>query len=90
MTPLAPERFGLQLTLDRETHDLLQHAQALMSHQVPTGEIAPVIKSALKLLVAHLEKRKTVWNDRLAVVWSCRSRARGTLVADRPPRSIAG
>jgi hypothetical protein len=90
MTPLAPERFGLQLTIDQETYDLLQRARALMSHQVPTGEIAPVIKRALELLVADLEKRKTVWNDRLAVVWSCRSRARGTLVADRPPRSIAG
>ena len=58
MAPLAPERFGLQVTLDQETHDLLQHARALMSHQVPSGEIAPVLKRALELLVTHLEKRK--------------------------------
>jgi len=58
MTPLAPQRFGLQITLDQEAHDLLQYAQALMSHQNPTGEIAPVIKCALRLLVGHLEKRK--------------------------------
>ena len=58
MTPLAPERFGLQLTIDQETHDLLQRARALMSHQNPTGEMAPVLKSALQLLVDHLEKRK--------------------------------
>jgi 5-methylcytosine-specific restriction endonuclease McrA len=56
--PLAPERFGLQVTLDQESYDLLQQARALMSHQVPTGEIVPVLKCALKLLVAHLEKRK--------------------------------
>jgi hypothetical protein len=58
VTPLAPERFGLQVTLDQETYDLLQQARALMSHQNPTGEIAPVLKSALQLLVSHLEQRK--------------------------------
>ena len=58
MIPLAPQRFGLQVTLDQEAHDLLQQARALMGHQVPTGEIAPVIKRALQLLVAHLKQRK--------------------------------
>jgi 5-methylcytosine-specific restriction endonuclease McrA len=58
MRPLAPQRFGLQVTLDQETHDLLQQARALMGHQVPTGEIAPVIKCALQFFVNHLEQRK--------------------------------
>jgi len=58
MTPLAPQRFGLQVTLDQEAHDLLRRAGALMSHQNPTGEIAPVIKCALKFFVDHLEKRR--------------------------------
>jgi len=58
MTPLAPQRYGLEVTLDQEAHDLLQYAQALMSHQNPTGAIAPVLKSALELLVGHLEKQK--------------------------------
>ena len=58
LAALAPERFGLQVTLDQESHDLLQHARALMSHQNPTGEIAPVLKRALQLLVAQLEKQK--------------------------------
>jgi hypothetical protein len=58
VTPLAPERFGLQVTLDQETYDLLQTARARVSHQNPSGEILPVLKSALKLFVAHLEKRK--------------------------------
>ena len=55
---MAPERFGLQVTLDQETHDLLQYARVLMSHPNPTGEIALVLKRALELLVAHLEKQK--------------------------------
>jgi len=58
VTPLAPERFGLQVTIDQETHELLQRARDLLGHQNPTGEIAPVIKRALVLLVARLEKEK--------------------------------
>jgi hypothetical protein len=58
MMPLAPQRYGLQATVDQETHDLLQEAQALMSHQIQAGEIAQVLKSALKLLVPHLRKQK--------------------------------
>src|SRR5262249_5361833 len=51
-------RYGLQCTLDQETHDLLQRARALLAHQIPTGEIPPVLKRALALLVGHLEKQK--------------------------------
>ena len=56
--PLSPERFGLQCTLDRETHDLLREAQELMSHQNPTGEIVTVLHRALRLLVDDLRRRK--------------------------------
>jgi hypothetical protein len=42
LKPLAPERFAFQCTFDRETHDLLQDVRALMSHEVPTGEMALV------------------------------------------------
>jgi len=63
VTPLAPERFGLQVTLDRETFDLLERARALMGHRNPKGEIAPLIKRSLELLVAHLEKQKYAATD---------------------------
>jgi hypothetical protein len=64
MMPLAPGRFGLQSTVDQETHDLLQEAQDLMSHQVRAGEIAPVLKCALKMWVGHLRKQKFAATDR--------------------------
>jgi hypothetical protein len=64
MMPLAPGRFGLQSTVDQETHDLLLEAQDLMSHQVRAGEIAPVLKSALKMWVGHLRKQKFAATDR--------------------------
>jgi hypothetical protein len=90
VAPLAPQRFALQITIGQSTHDKLRYAQQLLSHQVASSDVAEVLDRALDALIGQLEKRKTVWNDRLAVVESCRSRTRGTPVADRPPRSIAG
>jgi hypothetical protein len=58
MMPLSPERFGLQCTLDRETHDLLREAKELMSHQNPSGEIRAVLNRALRLLVDNLRRQK--------------------------------
>jgi len=58
MTPLSPGRFELRLTIDDETQDLLQRARAFMNNPAPVGEIAPVLKSALRLFVAHHERRK--------------------------------
>ena len=55
--PLAPERFGLQTTIDQETRELLEHAQNLLGHRGPDG-IADVLKLALGALVEKLEKRK--------------------------------
>jgi len=64
LKPLAPQRFGFQCTLDQETHDLFQDVRALMSHEVPTGEMVLVLKGALKLAKAELEKRKFAATDR--------------------------
>ena len=58
VTPLSPERYAFQCTFDQETHDLLQDVRALMSHDMPSGEAALVIKGALKLAKAELMKRK--------------------------------
>ena len=58
VTPVAPERFLLQLTVGRSTHDKLQYAQTLLSHQVPSGDVAQVLDRALDELIFRLEKRK--------------------------------
>jgi hypothetical protein len=54
----APGRFALQLTVSQSTHDKLRYAQALLSHQVPNGELAQVLDRALDALISKLEKRK--------------------------------
>jgi hypothetical protein len=57
-TPLAPERYRIQLTVSRETHDRFRRAQALLRHAVPSGDAAEIIDRALTLLVEDLERRK--------------------------------
>ena len=58
VTPLAPQRFALQLTIGQATHDKLRYAQALLGHQLPSGEIAQVLDRALDALIAQLERRR--------------------------------
>jgi len=58
VTPLAPERYKLQVTLRRETHEKLRRAQALARHAVPDGDIGSILDRALTLLIDHLERRR--------------------------------
>jgi len=58
VTPLAPQRFGVQFTMDQETHDLLGYAQELLGHQIAPGDVAVVFKRALQALVPQLERQK--------------------------------
>jgi 5-methylcytosine-specific restriction endonuclease McrA len=55
--PLTPERFGLTTTIDRETQDDLARALELLGH-VSRNQVPEVLKRALRLYVAHLEKQK--------------------------------
>jgi hypothetical protein len=56
--PLTTERYKVQFTIGRETHDTLRRAQDLLRHQVPTGDPAAIFEKALTLLVAQLERAK--------------------------------
>ena len=58
VTPTAPERYALQLTIGKTTHDKLRYAQALLGHQVPSGELAEVLDRVLSIAIADLERRK--------------------------------
>jgi len=58
VAPLSPQRFALQLTMGQSMHDKLRHAQALLSHQIPSGDVAHVLERALDALILQLEKRK--------------------------------
>jgi hypothetical protein len=58
VTPLAPECFSVQFTLSQSAHDKLRYAQALLGHQLPSGDIAEVFERALDALIPQLERRK--------------------------------
>ena len=58
VAPLAPERFALQLTIGEATQRKLLRAQALLRHQVPSGDLAEVLDRALDALLDRVEGRK--------------------------------
>jgi len=58
IAPLAPERYRMQLTVSRETHDRFRRAQALLRHAVPSGDAAEIFDRAIALLVEELERRR--------------------------------
>jgi len=58
VTPLAPERYKVQLTISRETHDKLRRVQALARHTIPSGDLAEIFDRALTLLLRELERRR--------------------------------
>lgn len=56
--PHSSERFLVQLTIDKGTHEKLRYAQALLSHAIPTGDLAKVLGQVLEAAIPQLEKRK--------------------------------
>jgi hypothetical protein len=58
ITPLAPDRYKVTFTADTETTELLELAKDMLSHAVPNGETAEVVKRALKNLVDDLARKR--------------------------------
>jgi 5-methylcytosine-specific restriction endonuclease McrA len=63
VTPLAPERFRVQFTVGRDTHDKLRKAQDLLRHAIPNGDPAAIFDRALTLLIADLSKTRQAATD---------------------------
>ena len=58
ITPLSPQRYGLQATVSESTHSKLRVAHELLGLPFGTGHIAEVLDRALDALLEQLEKRK--------------------------------
>ena len=58
VAPLSPARFALQLTIGEETRSKLLRAQALLRHQMPSGDLGEVLDRALDALLEKVEARK--------------------------------
>jgi len=57
-TPLAPDRYELRFVIDRETHELLERAQDLLSPLVPSRSIPELFRRSLVALISQAERRK--------------------------------
>ncbi|MEQ1832670.1 MAG: HNH endonuclease, partial [Candidatus Eisenbacteria bacterium] len=66
ITPLSAERYGLQVTISKNAHDLLRRAQDLLAHAMPPSEVGAVLERALTELVEKLEHAKFAQTDRPA------------------------
>ena len=64
IAPLAPDRYKITFTADTETTELLEFAKDMLSHAVPSGETAEVVKRALKSLIRDLARKKFGMTDR--------------------------
>jgi len=81
ITPIAPRRYALTVTIDESTQNKLIEAQELLSHTLAPGDIAAVLDQALELLVAQLRKRKFAGTSKPRA-------ERATVDAPTDPRTI--
>jgi hypothetical protein len=58
VTPLATDRYQLQLTLGAATVEKLRLARDMLRHALPSGDDAAILESALTALLAELAKKK--------------------------------
>jgi hypothetical protein len=58
VTPMAEDVFLIRLAAKGDMVARLRHAQDLLSHAVPRGDVTEVFDRGLKALIAELEKKK--------------------------------
>ena len=58
VSPLAPEMYEVRFTADQETVDALKLLQELLSHKIPNGDPAVIIKDSLLLRLEQVNRQK--------------------------------
>jgi len=56
--PTSPERYRVQFTVGKETHDKLRRLQALLRREIPNGDPGAIFDRAVALLLEKVEKAK--------------------------------
>jgi hypothetical protein len=54
----SPERYRVQFTIGKESHDKLRRVQALLRREIPDGDPGAIFDRALTLLLEKVEKAK--------------------------------
>ncbi|MPY86824.1 MAG: hypothetical protein GEU99_02785 [Luteitalea sp.] len=63
VTPLAPARYKLTVTIGEETYEKLRAAQDLLRHIIPNGDLAVLLDRALTVLLREVAKTKLAATD---------------------------
>src|SRR3989442_16027998 len=54
----SPERYRVQFTIGKESHDKLRRVQTLLRREIPNGGPGAIFDRALTLLLEQVENRK--------------------------------
>src|SRR6185503_15764861 len=54
----SPERYRVQFTIGKESHDRLRRLQALLRREIPDGDAGQIVERALAVLLDKVEKSK--------------------------------
>jgi hypothetical protein len=76
VSPLAADRYQIKFTATAATIDKLKRAEELLSHAIPTGDVAKIFDRALDALLLQAARQKHAATDRPR-------RGRGTARASR-------
>ncbi len=58
LIPIAEDTYKLQLSISREFREEVREAQELLQHRVPDGDLAKILRTALRLLVTEVKKTR--------------------------------
>jgi len=64
VTPLAPDRYKVQVTIGGDTLEKLRLAKDLLRHALPSGDEAAILDRALTALLADLAQKKFAATER--------------------------
>jgi len=54
----SPERYRVQFTIGKESHDTLRRLQDLLRREIPDGDAGAIVERALRVLLEKVEKAK--------------------------------
>jgi hypothetical protein len=58
ISPIAPTRYVLRITIGEEAHAALTRLRALLRHRIPDGDLAAIVSQALAVLLAETERTR--------------------------------
>lgn len=64
VSPLAPRRYKIELTVGEETRDALRELSELLSHAIPSRDPAAIVERALRELLERTRAKRTATTKR--------------------------